>query len=184
MKNEFITFVGPMFGGKTTKLMSVIDRYKYQNRKIFAFKPDVDNRYKSGSINTHWGGSVDAELVKTSGDIWNYFIQNDIDLGNNPVIAIDEAFMLAGISVILPKLYKAGATIVVSTLQLSSDGSPFQEVAAFMPYSTKIEVCPAVCSVCGADAFFTKKIAGRPDHDIEVGGAEMYQPMCLEHFNS
>ena len=40
MKNEFITFVGPMFGGKTTKLMSVIDRYKYQNRKIFAFLID------------------------------------------------------------------------------------------------------------------------------------------------
>jgi thymidine kinase len=51
-----------------------------------------------------------------------------------------------------------------------------------MPYATKIEVCPAVCSTCNADAYYTKKIGGRSDHKIEIGGAEMYQPKCMNHF--
>ena len=58
MNNEFVMFVGPMFGGKTTKLLSALDRYKYQGREIHAFKPDVDERYSKEEIVTHWGGKV------------------------------------------------------------------------------------------------------------------------------
>ncbi len=182
VKNEFVSFVGPMFGGKTTKLLSVVDRYKFQKREIFAFKPNVDKRYREGSINTHWGGRLEAELIDTAEDIYSFLYAHKALLDDNPVIAVDEAFMLPGSGVILPNLFKKGATIVVSTLQLSSDGSAFKEVERFLPYSTKIEVCPAVCSVCGSDAFYTKKIGGRDDHEIEVGGAEMYQPVCIDHF--
>ena len=34
---EFVIFTGPMFGGKTTKLLSAIERYKYQNREIYVY---------------------------------------------------------------------------------------------------------------------------------------------------
>jgi thymidine kinase len=86
---------------------------------------------------------------------------------------------------VLPDLFKWGATVIASTLQISSDGTPYPEVAGFISYATKVEVCPAVCTTinCGADAHYTEKIGGRLDHGIEVGGAEMYQPRCFKHFS-
>lgn len=182
-KNEFIVFVGPMFGGKTTKLLSAVDRYKYQKRDIFAFKPQVDQRYAKQKIVTHWGGKLKADLVSDATEILEALTLNGVDLRSQPVVAVDEAFMLKDAGTVLPSLFKAGATVIASTLQISSDGTAFPEVAGFMPYATKVEVCPAVCTICGADAHYTEKVGGRIDHGIEVGGAEMYQPRCFEHFS-
>ena len=183
MKNEFIVFVGPMFGGKTTKLLSAVDRYHYQKRDIFAFKPRIDQRYAKEKITTHWGGELQTNLVTDANDIRTFLRDSKVTPYHNPVIAVDEAFMLKDAGTTLPDLFRWGATVIASTLQISSDGNPFPEVAGFMPYATKVEVCPAVCTICGADAHYTEKVGGRSDHGIEVGGAEMYQPRCFKHFS-
>jgi thymidine kinase len=180
MKNEFVMFVGPMFGGKTTKLLSAIDRYKYQGRKILAFKPNVDERYSREEIVTHWGHKLDASRISSGAAI----SRKVYELGQEHcVVAVDEAFMIPGCGDHLVGLFKLGHTVLVSSLQLSSDFTSYEEMQAMMPYATKIEVCPAVCSTCGSDAHYTEKIGGRSSHKIEVGGAEMYQPRCFSHFS-
>ena len=184
MKNEFVMFVGPMFGGKTTKLLSAIDRYKYQGRDIHVFKPIVDERYSREEVVTHWGAKIQATRIDEENALEKlspFFEVSSED--DRSVIAVDEAFMIKGIGDKLVSLFSKGHTILVSSLQLSSDFTPYEEIQAMMPYATKIEICPAVCSVCGADAHYTKKIGGRTDHNIEVGGSEMYQPRCFSHFN-
>ena len=181
MKNEFVLFVGPMFGGKTTKLLSAIDRYKYQGKDIHVFKPKVDERYSKQEIVTHWGAKIPAvridkrDIPKTFAPFLEYGAAQS-------VIAVDEAFMLEGIGKALVTLFKAGHTVLVSSLQLSSDFTPYPEIREMMPFATKIEICPAVCSICGADAHYTRKTGGRSDHGIEVGGSDMYQPNCQFHF--
>ncbi len=182
MKNEFVIFVGPMFGGKTTKLLSAIDRYKYQGRDIHVFKPIVDERYSKEEVVTHWGAKIPATRINPENlnEIFRPFFLNNVE--DKSVMAVDEAFMIEGIGEKLVSLFKRGHTILVSSLQLSSDFTPYKEIQAMMPYATKVEVCPAVCSTCGADAHYTKKVGGRSDHGIEVGGAEMYQPRCFNHF--
>lgn len=177
-------FVGPMFGGKTTKLLSAIDRYKYQGREIMVFKPVVDERYSKEEVVTHWGAKVPATRISSPVSSLHPDFVNLYQSENKCVIAVDEAFMLEGIGKVLVQLYEQGHTILVSSLQLSSDFTPYKEIQAMMPYATKIEVCPAVCSTCGDDAHYTKKIGGRVDHNIEVGGSEMYQPKCFTHFAS
>ena len=181
MKNEFVMFVGPMFGGKTTKLLSAIDRYKYQGRNICAFKPDVDERYSKKEIVTHWGHKLDASRVSSGVAISRKVVESFGNSGGS-VVAVDEAFMIPECGDHLVDLFKQGNTILVSSLQLSSDFTPYKEMQTMMPYATKIEVCPAVCSTCGADAHYTLKTGGRSDHQIEVGGPEMYQPKCFVHF--
>ena len=187
MKNEFVIFTGPMFGGKTTKLLSAVDRYSYQKKKIFAFKPSVDNRYDTGFIITHTGGKVDAQLVNSGGEIlatvMGYEGIGSYEPRKTAVIAVDEAFMIPGCGDTLVTLFRRGHTILASSLQLSSNGHPYSELSAMMPYATKVEVCPAVCTQCNADAYYTEKVGGRSDHEIEIGGAELYHPRCAQHFS-
>ena len=173
---EFIVFTGPMFGSKTTKLLAAVDRFSYQNRKILAFKPRMDERYSESKICTHSGGSIDAFTVSTGIEIID--IVSDMD--HSDVIAVDEAFMIEGSSSALISLFREGKTVVVSSLQLSASGNVFEEVRDIMPWATKIEVCPAVCTVTGLDAYYTHRKFDDMK-EITVGGADLYEPRCWFH---
>ena len=101
MKNEFVMFVGPMFGGKTTKLLSAIDRYKYQGRDIHVFKPIVDERYSKEEVVTHWGAKIPANRIASPVSSVHPFFEPFYHIENKCVIAVDEAFMLEGIGKVL-----------------------------------------------------------------------------------
>jgi thymidine kinase len=174
MNHEFIMYVGPMFGGKTTRMLSQVERYRYQDENVFLFKPSIDNRFDDQKVMTHTGRSAEAMLV-----VDGWAVRSTIDkISNNRscVVAIDEAFMIPYIGEVAIDLFKRGHTILVSSLQLSSDGSAYNETAQMFPYATAIEVCPAIDPISKTAAYYTEKYGGRNDHEIEVGGSEMYRP--------
>jgi len=171
---EFIIFTGPMFGSKTSKLIAAVDRFRYQNRKIIAFKPRIDQRYSEEKIMTHNGGSLPAHLVGCGKDILE-FIKNEE--GDIDVVAVDEAFMIEGSASALLDVFRSGTTVVVSSLQISASGNVFTEIRDMMPWATKIEICPAVCPITGRDAYYTHK-KFKDIAEITIGGAELYEPRC------
>jgi len=174
---EFIVYTGSMFSGKTSRLLSLLDRYKYQNKKILAFKPLIDDRYSENEISSHSGWKFPAICVSNGADVLEHLSQLD----DPPrVIAVDEAFMIPGIAETLIWLYKNGFTVVVSSLEMSATGKPFDEIVRILVWATHVEKCTAVCTVCSRDAHYTyKKQTG--GHEIEVGGSELYEPRCHEH---
>ena len=173
---EFIIYCGPMFSSKSSRLLTSIERFKYQNRGILAFKPRMDNRYDSEKIVTHSGLSVSAICVSHGREIVELVSSTE----DCDVVAIDEAFMIDGCAEACLALFRRGKTIVISSIQLSASGLPFDEVKDMMPYATKIEVCPAVCPITGRDAYYTDR--KRSDmNEIVVGGNDMYSPVCWEH---
>jgi len=180
--NEFVIFTGPMFGGKTTKLLSVIDRYFLKKTNIMCFKPGIDSRYGEDHINTHNGGKIPAIRVSHGLEISRHVMDTKPSMRPS-VVAVDEAFMIPGCAQALIAQFKQGRTVLVSSLQLASSGESLEEVQSMMPFATKIEICPAVCTICGADAYYTTKTGGRPEQEVEVGGLELYQPRCFKHFD-
>ena len=165
-----------MFGSKTTRLLAAVDRYKYQNKDIVAFKPRMDNRYSSVEICTHSGGKISAVGVETGRDILKFI--EDLE-GRVDVIAIDEAFMIDDCAEAALSLFKQGITIIVSSLQLSASGNVFEEIRDMMPWATRIEICPAVCPITGRNAYYTHRKIDSID-EITVGGADIYEPRCWE----
>ena len=174
MNHEFRMYVGPMFGGKTTRMLSQVERYSYMGEDTIVFKPTIDARYDNASIVTHTGVTHPAILVNEGIELER--IINKVQGPNPSIIAVDEAFMISGCGHVLVNLFKRGHTILISSLQLSSDGSAYKEVQNMFPYATHIEVCPAIDQFSKQNAYYTEKYGGRSDHKIEVGGAEMYRP--------
>lgn len=170
---EFVIYTGPMMSAKTSKLLSALDRMKYQSKKVATFKPKMDRRYSHDEIVTHSGLCWPAACVATGKDI--------IELSRGAdVVAVDEAFMIDGSADALISLFKDGKDIYVSSIQLSARGEPFEEMQKMFPWATKIEVCAAVCPATGRDAYYTvAKVDGL--EDIEVGGSEKYEPRCHQH---
>ena len=173
---ELKIFTGPMFGGKTTRMLAALERYQYQNRSTMLFKPSMDKRYSEEKVVTHKGQEHTSILVQSGEEILQKGLEAD-------VVAVDELFMIPGSALALVSLFQRGKTILVSTLQLSSQPSgynAFAEPIELMPWATSIEVCPAVCAHCDRDAYYTQRIGEQPKK-ILVGGAEAYQPVCWKH---
>jgi len=174
--HDFIVYCGPMFSEKTTRLLSYIERCKYQGRKVIAFKPAVDVRYAIDQIVTHQGAKFDAVSVESGSDILKYLSETDEIYDT---VCVDEQFMIKGSSHALIWLFKNGFSIVVSTLDLSSKCDSFAEVERILPYATIVEKLTSVCTICGKDARYTYR---KTDNDdvICVGGSEMYEPRCFD----
>ena len=165
---KLLVFTGPMFGSKTTKMLSVLERALYQSKKVIAFKPKMDERYERSKIVTHAGLQFDAHNVQTGNEI--LAMSKDYE-----VVGVDEAFMIEGSADALIALFKSGKSVAVSSIQLSASGKPFEEIRDLLPWATHIEVCPAVCLVTGEDAYYTVRKA-EGISEIEVGGSETYEP--------
>ena len=171
---ELKIYTGPMHGGKTTKLLAALERYTYQNKRVRLFKPAIDNRFSLEQVVTHSGKSWDAIRVREARDILD-------NVKDAQVVVVDEQFMIPGSADALIYLLANNITCLVSTLQLSYEPKPFPEVAKLMPWATSIEVCPAVCARCDKDAFYTRRKSGGTEQ-IEIGGAEAYEPLCWDHY--
>ena len=160
-----------MFGSKTTRLIGSIDRYVRQKKNVVAFKPKIDNRYSRDKICTHNGASFQAYTV--SDGIQMKELLKDLSYD---VIAIDEAFMIDGCSDVAINEFRKGKTILISSIQLSSNCEPFEEVSKMLPWATKIEVCSAICPVTGNDAYYTAAKFSNKDKTPKVGADDLYEP--------
>jgi thymidine kinase len=174
MKQDFVIFTGPMFGGKTSRMFSQLERAKYQKKVIKLFKPNIDTRYSNKSVVSHNGNRWESIPISDGKEIYD-------NLGKADVIAVDEAFMIPNVAEVLLDLYKKGKQIYVSSLQLSSEGTAFPEMTKMFPWATKVEVCPAVC-FCGNDAYYTITLTEK-EEEVTIGGKETYEPRCKEHTN-
>lgn len=171
----FKVFTGPMFGGKTTKLLAAIERYKWQKKKVILFKPSIDGRYSREKVVTHAGLELDSVVVSTGEEIKG-------NVSGADVVAIDELFMIQGAGKTAVEIFLSGKDVIVSSLQLSSVPRSFKEMKDVLPYATNIEVCPAVCSMCDRDAYYTHRTKNC-DSEVSIGGAESYEPRCFFHYN-
>ena len=179
---ELLLYTGPMFSSKTTRLLSRIDRCKYQKKKVASFKPEMDDRYTvENKIVTHGDTYANCYTVPNGQEILAVVAQlEDVD-----AVAVDELFMIPDAADACVELFKRGYDVFVSSIELSYLGTPFEEVLKIMPFCTEIVKCTAVCSVCQADARYTfKKVESlSSEGNIQVGGSEIYEPRCQLHYN-
>jgi thymidine kinase len=169
---EFILFVGAMFSGKSSRLISAIERHQIRGSKVLCFKPTIDGRYAEYAVVTHAGGKIEAMPVSSGDQILRIVEKHKPD-----VVAVDEAFMIDGCADALVEVFQKGVSVYVSSIELSSNLKSFAEVERMMPYATKIEKCAAVCVECGDDARVTHRKVPALE-EISIGGADTYEPLC------
>ena len=174
---EFIIYTGPMFASKTTRLLQDLDRLQRQGKRVIAFKPLLDDRYAEDQIISHPGERWPARPVAAGAGILKSLTADE---ETYDVVAVDEAFMIPGVAAVLKWLYAQGVTIIVASIDMSFQCTPFIEVGAMLPFATRVEKLTAICDVCPSEARYTyKKIDD--DKEIAVGGNELYAPRCFKH---
>jgi len=162
---------GPMFAGKSTRLIALLQRAQRENKTICAVKPARDTRYHRDRLMTHAGTSIAATTVNDSAEL-------PTAVGAAEVIGIDEVhFFDPSIADVCRKLTRQGRHVIVCGVDLDQNGQPFATVAVLEAMADTVTRLTATCACCGKTARYTQRMID-DDAAIVVGGPEAYQPRC------
>jgi thymidine kinase len=176
--------VGPMFSSKSDRLIWILRQAKYAGYNVQAFKPTIDRRRGSNTINTFDKVKYPAISVDSSSQIFE-----KLEKGVQ-VVGIDEGnFFDMGLTKVCKELAGRGIHLIVAGLHSDFRGETFGPMGELLVEADYIEKRQARCAICGKPASRTQRLITdengiRPafyEDPIVVVGEEQYQARCRHH---
>ena len=165
--------LGPMFSGKSTRLIETIRKRYYKNKKTIMIKFIGDQRYtKKSEVVTHDFIKYDSIECKNLEDSFE-------ELKNYDVIGVDEGQFFPDLVEVSEKLAFLGKTVIIAGLNGDFRMEPFPVIARIIPKADKIKLLKAYCFNCHRDAKFSLRIV-QSNETVLIGSGESYKPACRE----
>lgn len=186
-------FTGPMFAGKSTKLIECYSSSETDKVNKAVFKYIHDTRYSDKpEVITHTRIVLPCYMISTCSEI-NKLITPDIQ-----EIFIDEAQFFPDIYDWITELItnkqnsepkSAIKNIYIAGLNLDAKGNIFnKQLDDIIQFADECHILHAKCYVCTAPAMYTKLLKQEDtqkmnNSNILIGGSDLYQPACKTHFH-
>ena len=165
--------IGPMFSGKTTRLIGLIRKYTYKAKKTIVIKFFADQRYTDKSeVVTHDLLKYDSINCKNLRDHFE-------KIKNYDVIGIDEGQFFPDLVEVCEELALMKKTVIVAALNGDFRMEPFPVVGKLISKADKIKLLKAYCFNCHKDANFSLRIV-QSNETVLIGAGEAYKPACRE----
>ena len=174
--------IGPMFSGKTTRLINVYRQYSLLNKKIFLCKPKIDTRYSNKQqFVTHDQLTVPCTTIHDLSEL--YSNQDYIDCD---IVLIEEAQFFVNLNdFIRNELEKHQKNFYITSLNGDCRQNSFGDIHHLISYCDSIEFLTAFCIQCGdgTKAIFTQKINSDFQSIVDIGESDKYIPVCRKHYH-
>ncbi len=165
--------IGPMFSGKSTRLIGLIRKYTYKAKKTIMIKFFADKRYTDKSeVVTHDFLKYDSIDCKNLREHFDKIKCYD-------VIGIDEGQFFPDLVEVCEELALMKKTVIVAALNGDFRMQPFPVVANLISKADKIKLLKAYCFNCHRDAKYTFRIV-QSNETVLIGAGEAYKPACRE----
>ena len=165
--------IGPMFSGKSTRLIEQMRKYVYKAKKTIMVKYYADQRYSEKSeVVTHdliKYDSINCKLLRNSFDTLKQY----------DVIGIDEGQFFADLVEVCEELALMGKIVLIAALNGDFRMEPFPVIQRIISKSDKIKLLKAYCFNCHKDAKFSLRIV-QSNETVLIGAGEAYKPACRE----
>ncbi len=173
-----INITGPMFSGKTTYLISLIDREIIAGKKTLIVRLDKDERHENSDtqIVSHNNYCYDKSEIKKV-KLLDRVLYNYIILGNYTAIGIDEGQFFDNVDLFSYKLTEKNIKVFITSLNSDYLQRPFPQISRLNARSHVINL-KAICLDCYKDdSIFTVRTSTSQDL-IVIGGKSMYRSVC------
>ncbi len=178
MSGTLTVFTGPMFSGKTEGLIRSLVILKSSGRQVVALKPLLDKRYSESDLLSHSKQFFPAEAIPTVEPKDLSYLIPDYDM-----VGIDEVqFFGAWIVEEIKNLLHNDVHVTVSGLDLTFKGEPFGVMPYLLCLADDVHKLMSTCSQCKGLANRSHRTVSSGDA-VLVGGAESYEPRCLDCFD-
>jgi len=175
--------IGPMFSGKTSRILEIYRKAKYCNANVIVINHSFDNRYSSkNEVVNHNNEKIPCENFTLLTDFIETLNkpENDYLKTGETIILINEGQFFEDVKEAVIQLVEV-FTFKVYVCGLDGDymRKPFGNFLELIPYSNKITKLNSLCIQCkdGTDASFTYRISVTQDQ-IMIGSHESYIPVC------
>jgi thymidine kinase len=169
-----------MFSGKSTYALSYIRRQVAIKKNVVVVKPNIDIRYSAENVLiTHNQETTPCIMWDTNDDLYP-----SQEMRNADVIVFEEAQFFKGLQPLivymLQSMYK---NILVVGLDGDAKQNVFGDILKLIPHANKVTKLCALCSRCGdgTEAPYTIKLNSQLLQQVDVGGIDKYEAVCLKH---
>lgn len=169
--------IGPMFAGKSSRILSIVSRYSALGTPVLIVKHSNDLRYgHTNAIVTHNGQTCPCISVRDLDDI-----PLD-DIRRHQVIIVEEAQFFRNLVPFVEHVVETyGKNLYLVGLDGDSNRRKFGELLDCIPLADRVERITAFCRRCanGTPGLFSFRREDNPNQ-VLVGGANLYEPLCRD----
>ena len=176
-KGLLTVVAGPMFSGKTSKLVAMVEVFSRMGHKVLTVKPKIDNRYGAKrEIHSHDNKKTPAIVV--DGEKPQIIIEKILATGADKVI-FDEVqfFDKKKVLKVIDTLRGLGIHVIAAGLLYDYQRKPFGGTPDLLGLADERLELFAICQKCGNLARHTQRLRGGKGQ-IVVGAADMYIASC------
>lgn len=176
-KGRLTVIAGPMFSGKTSKLVAMVEVFTRMGHKVLTVKPKLDNRY-GGKDEIHSHDNKKTPAIVVDGEKPQDIIDKILASGADKVI-FDEVqfFDKKKVLKVIDTLRNSGIHVIAAGLLYDYQRKPFGATPDLMGLADERLELFAICQKCGSLARHTERVSGGKGQ-IVVGAAGMYIASC------
>ncbi|MCL4365526.1 thymidine kinase [Candidatus Marsarchaeota archaeon] len=188
---KIVVIIGPMFAGKTTRLLKEIQKARKGSRKAVLFKSGIDNRYGESEVVTHDGARLPAmvlpdgerciSVLRKAAKEYDIIGIDEGQFWDNTDGLVEELNRLASNSKSIYISMLNSKAVYIPMLNRKLKGELFDIGYELLACADHIYTLRSKCWKCGRKASFTQRITPWPKSNNMadfVGGAKDYQPIC------
>jgi len=169
--------LGPMFSGKTTRLVQHYKKYSYICKNVAVINYADDTRYHDSLLSTHDKIMIPCVFAKTLASV-----KETIDAAD--VILINEGQFFEDIyEAVLEMVEVCHKIVYICGLDGDFKRNRFGRLLDLVPYCDEITKLSSLCAYCknGTQGIFSHRITGETSQ--VVIGTENYVPLCRNCYN-
>ena len=182
--------LGPMFSGKTSRLVEIYKQCKFCNISVAVINHSIDNRYDEELLSTH--DQIKIPCIKTEKllDIWSddisleeniektHRINDKFKIAKSSVILINEGQFFSDLFEFVNKLLKEDKKVYICGLDGDFERKKFGSILDLIPLCDKVNKLTSLCSLCkdGTPAIFSMRLSNEKEQTIV--GSDNYIPVC------
>lgn len=190
MPGSIKLILGPMYSGKTSELLRIVQRcaLSRERRTCTLIKFRGDTRYDA-VVNCATEGEKKARVI--SHDYTHGVADASVDeltnvVANTHVVAVDEGQFFPDLVARAVTWRNEGREVVIAALNATATQTMFPVIAQLLPHVNGITYLTAVCMVCGGDAMYSKKTSSTTTDSAasstaatpDIGGLDKYTAVC------
>ena len=188
--------VGPMFSGKTSRLVEIYNQCKFCNISVAVINHSIDNRYDDDLLSTH--DRVKIPCIKTDKlmNLWieHINLEESVDdiprindkfkVGMSSVILINEGQFFPDLEEFVKIMLKNNKQIYICGLDGDFERKKFGQILDLIPLCDKIHKLTSLCSLCknGTKGIFSMRLTNQTEQTVV--GSDNYLPVCRECYNT